>query len=238
MDEQKSRRPVVLLASESPDYRRAWRRHLRGSRRLSEAPSRAALERTLALSKPDILLLDQQMLAPRGVPQLAALLRLSPATRVIVLAATITPRDQVAALKMGARGCCHAASPGSLLRKAVLSVHRGEIWVARNVIPDLLKEVLALADMRARAVSATDDRFARLTRSERLIAHLIGSGASNKEIANELSVTEKTVKAHLTAIFRKLGVTDRLRLAILITQQNRLSLDHLMPREDVHTATG
>jgi DNA-binding NarL/FixJ family response regulator len=237
MHEHKISRPVVLLASESAERRRAWRQQLKGSRRMAEAASRAALERVLAMSKPDVLLLDQQMLGPRGVPQLPALLRLSPGTRVILLAVTPTAREQVAALKMGARGCCPAVTPAALLRKAVQSVHNGEIWVARNVIPDLLKEVLILAEVRARAVAAADDRFGRLTRSERLIAHLIGNGASNKEIASELNVTEKTVKAHLTAIFRKLGVSDRLRLAILMTQHGRVPMDQLLPQDDVR-ATG
>jgi two-component system NarL family response regulator len=60
-------------------------------------------------------------------------------------------------------------------------------------------------------------RLADLTRREREIAELIGNGESNKQIARQLAITERTVKAHLTEIFRKLGIADRLRLALLIT---------------------
>jgi DNA-binding NarL/FixJ family response regulator len=229
---------AVLLASESPERRRSWRRYLRGMGRVGEAAARAGLERVLDAFQPDVLLLDQQILGSRGIAQLPALLRHSPATHIIVCAAEAAAREQVAALKMGARGCCSLNAPGPLVRKAVVSVAQGEIWVARNVIPDLLKEVLALAEMQAKTAVPDDERFARLTRSERLIAHLIAGGASNKEIAIELTVTEKTVKAHLTAIFRKLGVSDRLRLAILMTQHRRLGVDPLTTRSAARSAVG
>jgi DNA-binding NarL/FixJ family response regulator len=231
--------PAVLLASESPDRRRAWRQHLRSFERIDEVSTPTALDRTLGTFKPDVLLLDQDMLGTRATSQLPTLVGRHPSTRVLLLAGSHTARQQVAALRMGVRGCCDATAPASLLIKAVLSVAQGEIWVARNVVPDLLKEVTALMEMQARtAQSLSDQRFAKLTRSERLIAHLISGGASNKEIAGELNVTEKTVKAHLTAIFRKLGVTDRLRLALLMTERRRIAIDPDVPVDTLRSATG
>ena len=62
-------------------------------------------------------------------------------------------------------------------------------------------------------------RFDFLAPRERQIALLVGSGANNKEIAERLGISESTVKAHLTSVFRKLGVPDRLRLALLVRRQ-------------------
>ena len=64
-------------------------------------------------------------------------------------------------------------------------------------------------------------RLAELTRREREIAELIGNGESNKQIARTLMITERTVKAHLTEIFRKVGLADRLRLALLMLQTSK-----------------
>ena len=69
---------------------------------------------------------------------------------------------------------------------------------------------------------AFDLRLANLTEREQEISVLIGSGESNKQIARRLDITERTVKAHLTEIFRKLGITDRLRLALLVTNGSNL----------------
>jgi DNA-binding NarL/FixJ family response regulator len=69
---------------------------------------------------------------------------------------------------------------------------------------------------------AFDLRLANLTEREQEISVLIGSGESNKQIARRLDITERTVKAHLTEIFRKLGITDRLRLALLVTNGGNL----------------
>jgi two-component system NarL family response regulator len=97
-------------------------------------------------------------------------------------------------------------------------VQRGEIWIGRHVVPHLLRRISSLtpAGPDAGPGGRVSRRFDFLAPREREIALLVGSGANNREIAERLSITESTVKAHLTSVFRKLDVPDRLRLALFV----------------------
>jgi DNA-binding NarL/FixJ family response regulator len=98
-------------------------------------------------------------------------------------------------------------------------VLRGEVWVGRKVIQLLLDELAGFTEHLQREFQTnSDEQLKHLTPRQREIVSLISRGASNKEIAHALHVSEKTVKAHLTGIFRKLKLTDRLQLALFVTQ--------------------
>lgn len=211
---------MVLLASPNAGVRRRWRQALQRVSGIHQAATRAALERHLAALKPATLLLDLAVPKLGGIDGVRALRRLSPSTKIILL--TKAPREQegISALKAGASGYCETDLNAALLRKAVEMVQKGEIWVRRSMIPHLLEELALLTHRRNRESPAhRDRRLDRLTPRQREVVRLIGGGASNKEIASQLNVTERTVKAHLTAIFRKIGVSDRLRLALFVTEQ-------------------
>jgi DNA-binding NarL/FixJ family response regulator len=102
----------------------------------------------------------------------------------------------------------------------VKAVLKGEIWVARNLIPHLVKELNGAAASEEKALPKLFTDFSHLRPREREIAQMIGAGGSNKEIANRLKITEATVKAHLTSIFRTFGFSSRVRLALLV-ERNR-----------------
>ena len=119
--------------------------------------------------------------------------------------------DAVAALKQGASGYCSRQSEPTLLRRALQRVRAGEIWVGRSVTGHLLEELAALSHRRG---PEAPQRLRRLTARERELVAIVAAGASNKEIAERLSIAERTVKAHLTSIFQKLGVSSRLHLAV------------------------
>ncbi len=204
----------VLIASSDAPFRKRLAQSLRREPtfgRLLEAKNRAEVERVLARLAPLVLLLDLPMKGFSGLESLRTIRSLSPATRTILLADS--PDDSVAvrALKEGARGYCPRKTDPALLLSATRLVREGEIWVGRKVIFRLIEE---LSVMRRARQGRADKRLLRLTRREREIVSLIAAGGRNKEIANRLSITERTVKAHLTSIFRKLGVSDRLHLAI------------------------
>jgi DNA-binding NarL/FixJ family response regulator len=89
------------------------------------------------------------------------------------------------------------------------------------LVPRLMEELRSLTEREQAASHADPDgRLERLTRREREIARLIGGGASNKEIAKQLSISDRTVKAHITTIFHKLGFSDRLRLALFVVNDS------------------
>jgi two-component system NarL family response regulator len=153
----------------------------------------------------------------------AALRTLRPATKIIVLASRPDEKVGLTALKMGAQGYCDRAITPALLGKALDAVQNGEIWVGRKLTSHLLDELSALAGASEQkdAVASMDSRLNRLTRRERDIVGELGVGASNKEIAQKLAVTERTVKAHLTAAFRKLETSGRLQAALLMVEHTR-----------------
>lgn len=204
----------LLIASSDGRLRRRLVLHFRrepGLRWIHEAKDRAEVERALPKLTPSVLLLDLPMKGFRGPESLRSIQALSPTTLTILLVESPDDSAALQALKEGARGYCSRNTEPLLLRKAVQLVRKGEIWVGRSVAVHLLEELTALHARRARPA---DQRLVRMTGREREIVRLIAAGASNKEIADRLSITERTVKAHLTNIFRKLGVSSRLHLAI------------------------
>jgi DNA-binding NarL/FixJ family response regulator len=97
-------------------------------------------------------------------------------------------------------------------------VLKGELWVKRTLVHALIAALVARAENRPKGRFHEFDRrrLERLTHRQREVAESIATGASNKEIARRLNVTERTVKAHLTEMFRNVGVMDRLHLALLL----------------------
>jgi two-component system nitrate/nitrite response regulator NarL len=166
---------------------------------------------------PDVLLFDLSLFRPEGVEALPALLKLSPTTRVVLLTGHANDREGITALKAGVRGYCHREIASSLVGKVLDVVLKGDVWVGRMLVPRLMEELRSLTEREVAGPHGDPDgRLERLTRREREIARLVGDGASNKEIAKQLSISDRTVKAHITTIFQKLGFSDRLRLALFI----------------------
>jgi DNA-binding NarL/FixJ family response regulator len=186
-----------------------------------EATGRALLERRVRALQPAVVFLDLALPGLGGVGGVPAIQRLSPAARIVLLTGAPAEKQAVLGLLAGARGYCDRRLGPVLVRKAVDVVQGGEIWIERRVIPHLLRKVKALGrrDHGTDPPGPVGPLLRLLGARELEIARLVGAGASNKEIAAQLSITEATVKAHLTSIFRKLRVTDRLRLALFVAEQ-------------------
>lgn len=123
-----------------------------------------------------------------------------------------------ASIEAGAAGCCNTHAAPEVLRQVALVVSNGGLWVGQSLLRRLISSTArVLADQSS---DVKDDWRGRLSDRELQVADLIGTGASNKEIARQLSITERTVKAHLTAVFDKLGVRDRLQLSLKINGLN------------------
>lgn len=135
--------------------------------------------------------------------------------QVVVMSDTPHDREALSALNAGARGYVHRlAAPAVLRQVAQVVQHRG-IWVGQ----ELLERVLQGSARRLRGgieadTTGRDELLGPLTERERDVALAVAGGASNKEIARALDITERTVKAHLSATFRKLAVRDRLQLIL------------------------
>jgi len=170
---------------------------------------RAAVAQTRAL-KPDVLLLDLAMPSMTGLEALEALTRAAGETRIILLTGAIDKREIVHALQLGARGLVLKESATALLLTAIRAVMTDQYWVGRESVSDLLHALRS----QSLAKPATATRDFGLTEREREIIDAVVAACSNKEIATKLAITEKTVKHHLTNIFDKVGVSNRLELAL------------------------
>ncbi len=222
---------MVLIASSAMPVVKRWSESLRGyfvSHRVEDA---AALEHAMVQFKPPILLLDLALLGSGKIRSIGSLQRLSSATKIIVFTRTPNETEAVSVLKSGAKGYCPRTIEPALLAKVVKLVESGEIWAGRKLIPALIQELTSLIERRQRrSRSEVHGGFDALTQRQREIVSLIGRGARNRDIANRINMSEKTVKAHLTTIFRKVGVSNRIGLAIFANEYRRLAVS--APRLD------
>lgn len=142
--------------------------------------------------------------------RLQALTRPDPAAAVIVTSDVPDDGEVLRALELGARGYCHARAVPSLLREAALAVEHGGLWVG----PALLARLLGALRQHVPAAAPAVDAQALLSARELEVAREVVNGHSNREVAARLGISERTVKAHLGAVFDKLAVRDRLQLAL------------------------
>ena len=140
-----------------------------------------------------------------------------PQSAVVVLSNIPSDAEAVAALAVGAHGYCNAHADPRVLKEVAEVVTHGGLWVGESLLSRLLVE------LAQRLGTGSADRmegvFSQLTEREREIARRAATGKTNKEIARDLNIAERTVKAHLTVVFGKLGVRDRLQLVLLCNQR-------------------
>src|SRR5450432_977907 len=168
--------------------------------------------------EPDILLLDLKM---PGLDGLATLQRLQIAknkTRVIVLTASDDKNEFVQAMKLGTSGIVLKQTATELLIKSIRKVHAGEIWLDSHTTAAVIRQFVANDESPAAsplsAATTRERERSPLSQREREIVALVAQGFKNKEMAEKMFISEQTVKNHLHNIFDKLGVSDRLELAL------------------------
>lgn len=131
--------------------------------------------------------------------------------KVIALTAQENPQEARLALEQGASGYLHYFAVPELLEQVANVVNSGGLWLGS----ELMRQLITATAKQLPPSPKTD--LSILTSRERLVAEAIAGGKSNKEAARDLAITERTVKAHLGAVFTKLGVRDRLQLVLLLS---------------------
>lgn len=211
----------ILIADDHGLFRDALRKllELEPDFQVVGAASQGAEALTLTHQlAPDILLLDLAMPRLTGMEVLRELATAPQPVRTILLVGAIEKREILEALQLGARGVVLKDTATQLLMKCIRCVMDGEHWVGRECVSDLVDSLRA--GMGPAAASGVTKSYG-LTRRELEIVAEIVAGQPNKEIARKLAISEETVKHHLTAVFDKLGVSNRLELA-LFAVNNRL----------------
>ncbi|PHS72884.1 MAG: helix-turn-helix transcriptional regulator [Cycloclasticus sp.] len=143
--------------------------------------------------------------------------------RFLIVGKDWSENKQINALVHGAAGYCGESEPPKLLLQAINSILKGDIWIQRHLVPRVIG---TLVRMKSEAVSPVKINKSiestalldTLSTRERDVANMIRKGENNKHIATALDISERTVKAHLTSVFKKLGVPDRLHLAMYIKE--------------------
>ena len=206
----------LLIADDHPLFRAALRQAARdalGDVQLFEA---GALDQVLALldAQPqvDLVLLDLHMPGNHGLAGLAAIRAQFPGVAVIVVSANDDPRVVRRALDHGAAGYLPKSSGLNELREAIRSVMACEQW-----LPATLRAAVQRTQPN-RHDSELAGRLASLSPQQFRVLALVAEGLLNKQIADRLDVQERTVKAHLTAIFERLGVRNRTQAGVVLRE--------------------
>ncbi|MGH9558616.1 MAG: response regulator [Bryobacteraceae bacterium] len=174
---------------------------------------REVLERVQELD-PDVLLLDLRMPNLDGLSTLQALQQSNRRTRVIVLTASEDKNEFVQAMKLGCSGIVLKQTAPDLIVKSIRKVHAGEIWLDSHTTAAVMRQFQNGIETGVSGTGAKGRERNPLSAREREIVALVAQGYKNKEMAEKMFISEQTVKNHLHNIFDKLGVSDRLELAL------------------------
>lgn len=220
---------AILLVTRDRELEERCRRATSAHYSITVIDSVAQAPERIATAAPEVVLIDAETLRRPYPEQVAAIVATPGVGRVIVMTTDFIEDEEVALLRCGVQGCCRRGIDPDSLRQ-VLTVTASGVWVTRSLLPRLVSELRRYAQQAATPVAvpplptaAADppprvlpEKLASLTRRERDIVKLLAEGASNKKVGAELDISERTVKGHLSNIFSKLGVSDRLKLVLFL----------------------
>src|SRR5437773_3490817 len=217
----------IVIADDHPIFRDGLRKLLmleEDFRVVAEARDGKEVLEVLDEHQPDILLLDLKMPGLDGLTALQKLQNSRTKTKVIVLTASEDKNQFVQAMKLGTSGIVLKQTATELLIKSIRKVHAGEIWLDSHTTAAVIRQFVA-NDVETPVPSPLtapprERERSPLSQREREIVALVAQGFKNKEMAEKMFISEQTVKNHLHNIFDKLGVSDRLELALYAIHNN------------------
>jgi two-component system NarL family response regulator len=215
----------ILLATRDAELADRCRRAVSAEHQFEVADTVAALSGKIRMLTPSVIIVDAELLDHPIDRQVGQIVAWAAAGRVIVMTPVFDEDEEISLLKVGAKGCCRRGIDPESLQQVLSVTYGGGVWVTRSLLPRLVTELRRYADAQRRpgTEKPVPDKLAELTRREKEIVRLIVGGASNKQIATSLDISERTVKGHLSNVFQKFGVSDRLKLVLYLTDGKPVS---------------
>ena len=219
-ENQASALPIrVLIADGYPIVLEGLRQVLASQTSLSlvgEATDGVDAVEKAALLEPDVILMDIRLPRLDGLTVIRSIQTRSPKTKVLLFSGAEHREEFIEAMKLGCSGVLPKDSPTALIEKSIRKVNAGEIWLDSNTTAAVMRKFATPGETASIGPGngKTPRERAQLSQREREIIILIAQGYKNKEIAEKMFITEQTVKNHLHNVFDKIGVSDRLELAL------------------------
>jgi len=210
----------VFLIDDNVLYRDSMAAVLRAEKDLEVVGQGNSVEQAkprLAECKPDVVLCELALPGSAALNLLREAPSLSPSSRTIAISDNAVEADIVEAMRLGARGFLDKQCPVALFRKCIRKVHAGEIWLSGGLMEAVLR---SFGNRQAPGQLGGE---AKLSRREMEVIQLVIQGYRNRDVAQMLFISEKTVKNHLSAVFHKLGVADRLELTLYVLDRRWFS---------------
>lgn len=166
---------------------------------------------------PDVLLLDINMPKKDGLEVLQELKKKCPKMKVLVLTVHNEVEYLMKAMDIGINGYLLKDSESAKLKKAIMTVIRGETYIQPDLIP--------MMNSKMKSMKNDHDKLESLTKRELDVLKNLSVGMYNKEIATKLDISERTVKNHVSNIFKKIGVSDRTQAAVFAIRNNLVDIN-------------
>jgi len=211
----------LMLASSDNVKLDWWRKGLHGFINLHEVNDLNQLKGEISQFKPEMLLIDYELVGADMVSEVCSLKRLYPEIKMVVLTKSHSKEEEWSLLRAGVRGCCQWDVEPSTQKTLIKAIQQGELWARRSLIHKLLEQLQLQANRNNKIDPNCLSHLENLTEREYEIAIRVANGESNKDIAQSLNISDRTVKAHISEIFRKLGVTDRVKVAVILSAEKR-----------------
>jgi two-component system nitrate/nitrite response regulator NarL len=204
---------AILLSSANKSVITRWESLLGGQYPLEQATLIRELKNRCTEKRFDLILLHRPLVDMAAFSELR---RAAPLSKFFLLSDQPNEEEGIAFLKLGIVGYGNTYISQVRLVEAVRVISGGAVWLGQKVIQQLILE--SYSRIKEQAAPGAGQKLAGLTRAEQKVAELVARGQSNLEIAFNLKITERTVKAHLTAIYEKTKTGSRLSLALLINR--------------------
>ncbi len=203
---------AILLSSANPAVIKRWS-DLLSPHPMEQAATLAEVKRRCTAKAFDMIVLHRSLV---DLPAFAELRKTVPAGRFFLLSDRPDEEEGLAFLKAGIAGYGNTYISPARLAEAVRIISNGGVWLGQQLIHRLILDAAARAPKEE--APAVTRKLANLTRMERIVAEQVAVGRTNLEIAADLGITERTVKAHLTSAYEKTKTGNRLGLALLINR--------------------